>query len=387
MLNQGDACPLGDGVIYVARAGQSLTERLRAAIQAKPDHFHPQHDTAGDAAAEPELYLNATRDTRYAHERHPVFDHVVTLFTQQWVGIRASAGSLPGAKLAIGKAAQMGPSQVRELLQILEDLKVHTVLVHGLSDGVIRAVHAIRIARPELRICAIWHGALAAWSLDEERGMAQRLFELATEGVFDSISVMKRGAHVLHPKAVPYLVPNFPPTVSLRRLRPAGSSEKRTALFGSWNNTWKNMYANVAGAALSRSIDEVISYSDVDGHLVDSSKIRRAHYRNRSHHFALLANVDLVLNATVVDCHPMVEMEALAVGTPVLRGPLDLDFGQETAFEKLLTVQSPHNIAEIVETIDRISSVPADEMADIIADYKQLVMTTAIGRYADFLKS
>lgn len=239
-----------------APASASLVERLRAALyhHAKSIHLPSRPGQSGATPTEPPVNFNAVRDTIYANPAHAVFANTLTVFTQEWVGIRSAAGSFPGRKMAIAKDAQIGPSALRQILETIEAHQIRVIVVHGLSGGVIRTAQALRIARPELRINAVWHGALAAWCLDEEREMARNLLELATTGVFDRVSFMKRGAHLLHRKAVPYLVPNMPPRVALKRVRLAGSGVKRSALFGSWNNAWKNMYSNVAAALLWRKL-------------------------------------------------------------------------------------------------------------------------------------
>lgn len=376
-----------DGPRSVSRRQQNRLELLRVTIAEEQSKTGANNTSQKHKArTEPALHFDAARDTQYATASHLAFEGVLTVFTQEWVGVRAAAGSIPGAKLAISKSAVLDPPTIAALLNFLDDKKIHTVLVQGFSEGLMRAAKAVRIGRPETRICAVWHGAIAAWCLDDERALANAFLDLASRGVFDAISIMKRGAHLIHPKAVPYLVPNLPPRVGIRRLLAPGAAQKRTALFGSWNNTWKNMYANLLAAALSPRIDEIFTFAKAELPIREAHKIRQTNYGDRAQHFALLSTVDLALNATVVDCHPMIELEAISVGTPVLRAQLDLDFGAGHPFEQLMTVSSPHSIEELVETIERIASVPSSEISDIIEDYRKLVETTSFERYGRFLQ-
>ncbi len=365
----------------------SLANRLRAVVDTLFQQPQSIADSSRASAIESELSLNADADTRYAHPPHPAFEKNLTVFTQEWVGIRAAAGSFPGHKLAISKDAQIGPAQLQRLQTLLKELKIETIVFHGSSNGLLRAAEAFRSIDPSLRICCVWHGALAAWCFDEERAFAATMFSMANDGVFDRISIMKRGAHVLHPKAVPYLLPNLPPVVSFRPLKNQEQKDKkRTVMFAAWNNVWKNMYANVGAAAHSSQVDKIITYSPVDPKLFNTDRIQSVDYQSREQHLARLATIDLVLNVTTVDCHPMVEAEALSVGTPCLRSDLDLDFGRGHIFEQLMTVPNPHNLVSIAETIDKVFAVPAEELRAIVEDYKNLVIETSLNRYSQFLE-
>lgn len=371
--------------------GHTLAERLRFALecdkadsrQKMSELYRPRRRRA--PGAEPPLALDMARDRMYAHPHHPAFEKVLTIFTQEWVGVRAASGSLPGHKLAIAKDVEMGASQIEELLAILDNLRVETVLVQGLSGGVLRAARALRMALPELQICCVWHGSPAAWCMDEERALARQLLDQTSKGVFDRISIMKVGAHVLHERAVPYMVPNLPPKMPPEAQGGVRKDHRRTALCPSWDNAWKNLHTNIAAALHCDNIDQVFAYADIEETFVSSKKLNRVDYGTRTKHLALVAHVDIVLNATVVDCHPMAELEAIAVGTPILRSPLGLDFGEEHLFSKISTAACPQNVAALIDKINYILSVPPNEMSDIIADYRDLVTQTAFARYERFL--
>jgi hypothetical protein len=356
-------------------------ELLRSDVSVPPPR-RVQHTSAGAPEKEPSWVFNAPRDQVYAAPEHPIFSQVLSVFTQEWVGIRAASGSLPGKKLAVSKDMVWSSAELRRVCDLIDRNNITCILAQGASFATLDLLAALRAELPSLKIVGVWHGTLAAWAYDEERRLANRFLELASVGVFDRVSLMRRGMHGLHPKATPYLVPNMPPMVNIRRLGPPRSGQKLTCLFGSWNNHWKNMYANVVAAALSERVGKVLCYAPVElpAHL--SAKIERVSYDTREAHFRKLSLCDLVLNATVVDCHPMVELEALAVGTPTLRGELDLDFGHDHPFCRLMTVSSVHDPIALRDQIDRISMVPGGELADIVADYRRLVVVTSLERYA-----
>lgn len=368
------AASLGERFRTILAASEAAIEKRRNYV------IRPELD-----GTESHWIFDAPRDQAFAHPDHPAFTNTLSVFTQEWVGIRAAAGSFPGTKLAISKQAAWNGPELRRLFHRIETAKIRTVLVQGVCMPILDFLQALRAAMPELTIVGVWHGTLAAWMSDEERLLAARFLDLASNGVFDRISLLRRGMHILHPKAVSYLTPNLVPLVNVRRLAPALSRKPITCIFPGWNNQWKNMYANLVAACASDVVGKVLTYSHASLPGPLGAKLDTLPYGTRRQHFTALATTDLVLNVTTVDCHPMVEMEALAVGTPVLRGQLDLDFGEEHAFSRLLTVDSPHDPTVIKQRLEAVAEVPPGELADIVADYRSLVVKTSFARYGEFL--
>jgi len=288
--------------------------------------------------------------------------------------------------LAIARAHRWSSSDIRRVLDHMSDLGIRKVVAQGYSPGVAGFLSGLRRAAPEIRIYGVWHGALAAWCHQEERDYARQFLELASNGVYDRIHFMKRGMHLLHAKAHAPLLPNPVPFRAVTRSQPAMAVPPYVCLFGSWNNAWKNMYANVLGVSSSGLVEKVLTYAPMDFEGAAAAKARLAHFGSRDEHFSLLSTVDLVLNATIVDCHPMLELEGLATGTPALRADLDLDFGQDHEYERRFTLRTPHNLVAFVERIEELSKASPAELADITHDYGALVTRTSFERYADFLE-
>ena len=367
---------------------RDLGERFRAILVSTESENvrHRNYVTRPETdATEPHWAFDAPRDCAFAHPDHPVFANTLSVFTQEWVGIRAAAGSFPGTKLAISNQTNWTTSELRLVLQRVAAERIEKVVVHGACSPLLDLVQALRIAMPELTIVGVWHGSMAAWSSDEERLLATRFLDMASTGVFDRISLLRRGMHILHPKAVTYLTPNLVPNVEMDRLVHAMARKPINCLFAGWNNHWKNMYANLAAACASDMVGTVLSYAFASLPEPLGRKLDTLPYGTRRQHFASLANTDLVLNVTSVDCHPMVELEALALGTPVLRGQLDLDFGADHPFSRLLTVQSPLDPMSIKERLETAAGTPPQDLADIVADYRALVIETSFKRYGQFL--
>ena len=99
-----------------------------------------------------------------------------------------------------------------------------------------------------------------------------------------------------------------------------------------------------------------------------------------------MASCIATLYVSVVECHPMVNLESEAVGTPCLRNSLFLDALEDHEYVRLVEVSDFANPAEVCERLQRVTSVKRTEMVDLIRDSLSQLNTTAMQRYADFLE-
>lgn len=365
--------------------GEDLRRSYWTMQEVLKQRLTPIADVTNGRIPEPPFIFDASQDTAYAHPINDVFKDVLTVCTQDWVGIRAASGSFPGAKLAVSQRHEWAAIDVRRVLDHINALGIKKIAVHGFSHGLAGLIVALRSCAPELRIYGVWHGALAAWCSDGEREFAHKFLSLADRGVYDRIHFLKLGMHVLHPKAFAPLLPNLVPSHREIRLRPAMSDRPITCLWAAWNNPWKNMYGNVVGAAACSEVAKVLTYAPASLDAPLGKKIRQVAYDSRSNHFALMSTSDLILNATVVDCHPMIELEGLAVGTPSIRSNLDLDFGRDHEYSRRFTLLTPHNPSAIADLIKVVANIEPVEVAEVVRDYRELVNRTSLERYAEFL--
>lgn len=178
----------------------------------------------------------------------------------------------------------------------------------------------------------------------------------------------------------------MPPRVTSYRSSLRRESPTVRVLVPSWNLFHKNVHANVVGAALHDRVDETwVTSKDIEIPNWVSGKVRYIGKPTARAMLDIMAEADAVANVTLVDCHPMVELEALAVGTPALRGPLFLDSLEDHPYSRLTTVENPLSIDRIYEGLGRVLDTPATELIDMMTDYRSLLTATSLARYADFV--
>lgn len=360
------------------------------AVLAKARMLGLVHSRAESQTSEPLFHWNALRDTRYAHGGHGL-DGVLHIFQQQWVGIRAAAGSLPGHKLAVGTEESLDRVAKRELVRQIEQLAPQRVVVHGMSDALGGIVDALAGKGWSERLFIVIHGAPAQWCSEHEARYAFRAFDFGRSRKIRRLHVMKPGFELPDVPLYQPMLFNLSPVIS--RDDPNGecwsasSAEKGVILIPGWSGWRKNVHTNALAAALCDSVESILVFDHdlvLPGLL--NRKIRKTVFKDREQTFDLMRTVDAVMNVSIVDCHPMVHIEAQQFGKTCLRGPLFLDALEDHPYVKLTQVFDVTSIIEIKSTLERVLSVPLLERQGLACDYQRQNDRVSIDRYREFLE-
>lgn len=335
----------------------------------------------------PPYEFNARRDTCFAqvlggHER------VCHVMHQEWFGIRAACGALPGQKLAVTSNAPPTVGEIDQVARMLAAKGVDRLVIHGFSDGMLQWVKGLAAAGFD-RIYLVWHGAPVMWVHAEER----RLFALANQavrsGLIRSLHVMRAGAHAALDRSSveqPQIY-NMPPNFSRRGSRPPRRATGATVFAPSWNLVHKNLFTNVAAAAATDEVSSIWLMADDFSLPYDVDKsLKRLPKLSQLQMMETMGLTDVVMNASIVDCHPMVELEALAAGTPALRGRLGMDELEDHPYVRVTQVEDPLSVADVRRTLRRILAVPAAEMDEMMASYSSQMVALSFARYSELME-
>ena len=367
------------------KLAQDIYEVLAKARMLGLVHRHAENYTS-----EPLFHWNALRDTRYAHVGHGL-DCVLHIFQQQWVGIRAAAGSLPGHKLAVGTEESLDRVAKRELVRQIEQLAPQRVVVHGMSDALGDLVDALARKGWSERLFIVIHGAPAQWCSQNEARYAFRAFDLGRSRKIRRLHVMKPGFELPDVPLYKPMLLNLSPVIS--RENPNGeywsasSTKTGVVLMPGWSGWRKNVHTNALAAALCDSVKYILVFDHslvLPGSL--NKKIRKMVFEDREQTFNLIQTVDAVMNVSIVDCHPMIHIEAQQFGKVCLRGPLFLDALEDHPYVKLTQVVDVTSIIEIRSTLDRVLSIPLLERRSLAYDYQCENDRVSIDRYREFLE-
>lgn len=331
------------------------------------------------------MQLDSIRDTRLAQ---PVegFDRVCHVMHQEWFGIRAAAGALPGRKLAISATRLPSASELDHAAAWLSEQRVDRIVVHGFSEPMAALLKGLRSAGFS-HISLVWHGAPVMWMHEPERRLFFLALSLARKGYLRRIQGMRGGTEaVLEQWGWPKQLLNMPPHVA-RRPRSVPTRRGAVAMAPSWNLLHKNLTTNVLGAIEASCVEQVWVLAEDFALPPDlHRKVKVLPKLDQQRMLDTMRLADVVLNASIVDCHPMVELEALAVGTPAIRGRLRLDALEDHPYVKLTEVDDALSIKAVADRISAVNALARAELEPMMDDYARRLVAVSAERYAEFLE-
>jgi len=346
---------------------------------------------APSAPPAPAIEADAPLDTRWSHEV-PRFAGVLHVFHQDWHGIRAAAGYLPGRKLAIPSERTLTRQELRDALDSVDAWLCHTVIVHGFSATARQLVEVLRKGHgTSLRLLALWHGSTAQFPNTLELDLFAQLVELRRKGGLDGLASVKPGLHLLAAELFPRTVLNLPPRLSDRE-RVQGASVSRAALIPTPNDWRKNFYTNLFAGLASDRLDtlHVTATYRMPEALRGHKRILGVPRPERAALFDLARRCDLILNASLSECQPMTALEGLALRVPCVTGELGLGALDAHPYQRLAQVVHVDSVERVRDAIDRMlerrERAPA-ELTEMMADYERALVTEALRVLEEFIQS
>lgn len=372
-----------------------LSDTLGRALHALRSMPSGSDGLGGEPAEASDFLWDSLRDTRYAHEIAGL-DGLLHVFQQDWVGIRAAAGSLPGRKLALKPEAVLARSRIRMLAREIEKAAPRRIVMQGMSGLMAQLVEELAQRGMHERVFVVLHGAPSQWFSESEARCAFKCLELARTGKIRRLHVMKAGFEFPEPRLYRPMLFNLAPRLQIGEAafaaRPPASSADRldrgaSVLIPGWSGWRKNIYTNALGAALSHRVDEILAFgSDLALPVPLNGKLKIVPFADREQTFALIEAASLVMNVSLVDCHPMIHLEAQALGKACLRGPLFLDALEDHPYVRLTEVLDVSSPAEIRKAVDRVLDVPCEERSALAHDYQMASHRIALQRHRAFLE-
>jgi len=324
--------------------------------------------------------MNSPQDTQYAHNI-PSFSKVIHVFSKEWKGIRSAVGAMSGAKLVVTADRGLASDEMHFALNNIRMFK--KAIFHGVSaNGRALIEHLHRHGGPECYV--VWHGSHAQLSVDSERPLFWATKRLYEKGLIRKMHIMREGCHLLlnsWPEALFNVPLNVEGKKSCQKI-----SEGGIAIVPLTTSLGKNLYTNIIAAAVSPKIKTIITYNGNDlSEIFREKSIKLLRHDGVAGHLKVLQECSISLNVTCVDCQPMVDLEALAVGTPAITGPLFLEQHFKSSYPHITTVQNPLSTVEIVKAIDRLDDIPQDELSSMMLEYKAELIQKHIESYNNFL--
>ncbi|CAH1655398.1 Methyltransferase family protein [Hyphomicrobiales bacterium] len=348
------------------------------------DQQPTSHGAPVGQSAVPFGLWNAEPDTRYAHDV-PGFGRVLHVFHKEWFGIRAAAGALPGRKLALPAEPANGRI-LRETVHAILSAGVQRIVFHGFSDNTPAIVESLASQGLGDRMFLVHHGGTTQWINNRERHYAFGVIDLLRKGCLRKAHFMRPGFDFPVRGLFRPMLFNLSPRHDARDY--LNSDPRPATVFApGWAGWIKNVSTNVLGAALSPSVEKIWVYAE-DLALPPplDAKLQHIAFRGREDTFRRMAASQMCLNASLIDCHPVVNLEAQSLGRPCIRGPLFLDALEDHPYVGLTQVDDVSGATQVKAAIERVLDIPREEREQLTRDYQAQSDAIAIDRYREFLE-
>jgi glycosyltransferase involved in cell wall biosynthesis len=331
------------------------------------------------------------RRMRIYENFHASFDTVVHIVHGDWHGIRKAAAYCPGHKLLIPAYEPISDDVKKEIARTLDQAGIKRIIFQGYSNNADELAVFLRATLDEsVRLFVVTHVTSAQFDNYFEMEMQARLFMRIRFGTFDRLGSVKPDFSAAFPDYWPKTLLNFAPAVTPGQFtKPKVEAGYRTyiPLDVGWR---KNMYTNALGCLITDRVERVDITNFPKGleSISDLSKLRMVGYLRGDTLLAHMAKSSVLVMGTLAECQPTTQVEALAVGTPVMTRMLGVsDFEDDPLSEltEMATLDNPRKISDSVNRLLDVMESDANIIPQMIRAHLKKRHAIGFERYAEFV--
>ena len=291
----------------------------------------------------------------------------LAIYNPRWVGLSQSTrsifqASIPLPNFLINSSHFLSHPKLSSYVEKIIDLEPSSIVISGGDPIEIGIAKLIRKIQPKTEITLLWHGSPANWSDSFEKDLFSSWLELYQARGIDRIDVVDDGLEkFLSSSGVrSKLVLNTPPDISLdRKWQAIDGDDFRQILLAAASNTFrKNYYNQIVAACMMENRKEikVLGINDLPFGVFEKYPITLTSHVSESEFEIEIKKSSLVMYATLSECSPMVPLESLAIGCPIVCGPTTPYLRDYVDLRELIVVKNPDSVREIVKTTDYLLS-------------------------------
>lgn len=300
----------------------------------------------------------------------------VVFVRENWLGVGSSTISMFGDAVYI---PDVDDDQYKQLVEtIIKNKKIKMVIFSGFAKGWERIIQEIKTKKPEIVVKIFWHGSNAMHIENFDWDRFNVMFSLLEEGFINEVAFAKKSMYEQY-KKIGYNVSFLPNTFTMdlesrkKIMQKKNNKNIRIGIYSSGDRWVKNFYNQVAATSLIK--DAEVDVVPMSPRVTQFAKLLRINLFgeenkvSREELFSRIAEDDIVLYATFVECAPILPLECLELGVPCITGD-NHHYWVGTELEKYLVepkVDNPVAIAKRIE--DCIEN--KDEIIKLYKDWKK----------------
>jgi glycosyltransferase involved in cell wall biosynthesis len=304
-------------------------------------------------------------------------DGTLALYTPMWLGVANSTRALFEHALPVPVSSQQRPwmvsrAEIEQYSAILQVLAPRRLIVSG-GERLHREL-AVRYKqnRPDAQIEVLWHGSQIQWSSAHERGLFEMWLDEHRVGTIAKFWVLKRGLdELLASQGISAeLIENALPQKVRKARRLSDGEPIKVGIWSPRNDTLKNLTTQFLAFAgnqrfkIYHAIDDPALLDMLDRWQVPNVKVACGSMAH-SQLLAWIAWMDVNMYVSLSECSPMIPLESISAGVPVMVGPSTTFFDDDPFLRRRLVVASPEQISSIRATVEELCR-DYDAVADAV---------------------
>jgi glycosyltransferase involved in cell wall biosynthesis len=332
------------------------------------------------------ILFNSASDIARAHH-HPDLDAVMHVFDSYWHGIRSATACLPGHKVAISHKSLPDGDALHYLMAYLESHKITRVCYQGFSECALTIANLVgREIGDNVQQFIVTHVSSAQFENPFEMQMLKIMLEGLETGLFRRLGSVKPRFSGVIPEFWERTLINLAPSIEY----PYTLRDTSTVLIPVENHWRKNLYSNVLAAIqcdLVKKIN-VVNWPNAIENIADIDKLDLLPFMRPQQMLANTASCAAVMHSSLIECQPMTQLEALAVGTPCITARLGVHAEIDShPLTQLCEVDFPDDVGALTQTLDTLCQLWRDDSANLhgmVADYLAMRTRLSMQSYLDF---
>lgn len=332
------------------------------------------------------VLVDDIRDTIYASS-HIEFGDVLHIFHSEWFGIRAAAGSLPGRKIAIPAEESLTEQDFYTVKTKVLSIRPSRVIFHAMSPNMAALINLLAKEIDPRKLFFVHHGAPSQWFHEPDRNAVFIALDMLERGLLYKVHILRSGFDYDHRGIFKPILLNKAPKLDFLGRSEYLGFKGNTVFLPGWSGWRKNIYANAFAAASCSEVEVVLAYgNDIDLPDKIKHKLTFIDFVDRIQTIQIMASSRMTMNASLVDCHPMANVESQALGVPCIHGNLFLDALDDHEYCRFTKVEDVNSISEIKSKVVLCFSQSAEYLRELTTNYQQELDKISIERYGEFLE-
>lgn len=286
---------------------------------------------------------------------------IITIYSNAYPGVRYSTESIFSnrAELILNSPKSFGEvlsnHHIKHFSQLLANESKQVYIFSGGTNSILDLITALRgLLNSNQKIYYIWHGSPAQWTDTNHLQHFNLIMDLYNKGIIDSIVTVKKDLDLMLQNigVKSIFLQNF--VVNYSYINEAIQSKKNDKFtVGIWSayDSWiKNLYPQLLALTMQKDYVCYTNFQFQDINTWIKQKLQLISCKANLNHeelLSLISKTDVTLYVTNTECSPMIALESLGVGVPVIVGPASGLYDDDEYLKNFLTVEKVDCVATI----------------------------------------